>query len=143
VTLAEISSLFHDHEYQKVNQTGNSNPLLARANATDLTRLALPLSWLDPSGEANPKLLTYNNTPGSLGQILYSYGMNAINFNASLTKTSRITERSRFQLYATANNVLNHPAWGLPNANTSSSGFETVGAPSGSRSMTFHGVLNF
>ena len=92
VTLAEISSIFHDHgNYQKVNQAGNSNPLLARANATDLTRVALPLSWLDPSGKANPKLFTYNNTPGSLGQILYIYGMNGINFNASLTKTFRIT----------------------------------------------------
>jgi hypothetical protein len=144
VTLDEISSLFHDHgNYQKVNQTGNSNPLLARANATDQTRLALPLNWLDPSGKANPKLFTYNNTPGSLGQILYIYGMNAINFNASLTKTFKITERWRFQLYAAANNVLNHPAWGLPNTNTSSSSFGTVGSPGGNRSMTFRGVLNF
>jgi hypothetical protein len=150
VTLSEISSLFHDHNMQKVDQVGNANPVLARANATDLTRLALPTSWIDPSGKSNPSLLTYNNVPGSLGQILYIYGMNTINFNASLTKTFRITERWKLQLYAAANNVLNHPMWGLPNTNTSSSSFGTVGAPGTAglqsvapRSMTFRGVINF
>ena len=144
VTLNEISSLFHTNaNYQKVNQTGNSNPLLARANATDLTRLALPLSWLDSSGKANPAMITYNNTPGTLGQILYIYSMNAFNFNGSMTKTFQISERFKFSLYAAANNLLNHPAWGLPNTATNSTSFGTVGAPSGSRSMTFSGTLRF
>ncbi len=144
VTLSEISDLFHTNaNYQKVNQTGNSNSLLARANATDTTRLALPLNWLDSSGKANPAMITYNNVPGSLGQILYIYGMNTFTFNASMTKTFRITERWRFQLYATANNVLNHPAWGLPSTNVASTGFGTVGGPGGNRSMAFRANLMF
>ena len=144
VTLNEISSLFHSNaDYQKVNQVGNSNSLLARSNATDTTRLALPLNWLDSSGKANPAMITYNNVPGSLGQILYIRNMNAINFNGSMTKTFKITERFRFSLYASANNLMNHPAWGLPSTNAASTGFGTVGSPSGSRSMSFSGTLRF
>lgn len=143
VTLSEISSLFHDHNYQRVNQVGNSNPLLNRANANDYTRLALPLSWIDSSGKANPAMITYNNVPGSMGQILYIYGMNAFNFNASLTKNYRITERWSFKLYAAANNILNHPSWGLPNTNVNSSSFGTVGNPGGARSMTFRADVIF
>ncbi|HUA59373.1 MAG TPA: carboxypeptidase-like regulatory domain-containing protein [Verrucomicrobiae bacterium] len=144
VTLNEISSLFHTNaNYQKVNQVGNPNPLLARANATDTTRLALPLNWLDSSGKANPQLITYNNVPGSLGQILYIYGMNTITFNASMTKTFRITERWKFQIFASANNVMNHPAWGLPSANVASTSFGTVGSPSGNRSMAFRANVLF
>jgi hypothetical protein len=144
VTLSEISDLFHSNaNYQKVNQTGNTNPLLARANANDQTRLALPLSWLDSSGKANPQMITYNNVPGSLGQILYIYSMNNFTFNASMTKTFKITERYRFELFATAANVLNHPAWGLPNANVASTGFGTVGAPGGNRTMSFRANIIF
>ena len=144
VTLDQINDLFHSNaNYQKVNQVGNSNSLLARANANDTTRLALPLNWLDPSGKANPAMIQANNVPGTLGQLLFIHGMNNFTFNASMTKNFRITERVRFALFAAANNVLNHPAWGLPNTSVSSTGFGTVGAPGGSRSMTFRGTINF
>ena len=144
VTLGEISSLFHSTaNYQKVDQFGNPNPLLVRNNASDTTRLALPLNWMDPSGKANPQMITYNNVPGSLGQILYIYGMNNIAFNASMTKNFRITERVKFSLYASANNLMNHPAWGLPNTNVASASFGTVGAPGGNRSMSFRGLITF
>ena len=95
------------------------------------------------SGKANPQMITYNNVPGSLGQILYIYGMNNIAFNASMTKNFRITEKVKFSLYASAANLMNHPAWGLPNTNVASTSFGTVGSPGGGRSMSFRGLITF
>jgi Carboxypeptidase regulatory-like domain len=149
VTLQEISDMFRNQPLLKVDQTGNANPLLARANALDTTRIGVPLSLLDPAtGKANSQFLTVNNTPGSLGQILWIYSKNNINWNASMTKNFHITERVKFQLYADANNLLNHPSWGLPNTNAGSTSFGTLGSPSGSnaggyRTMTFRGMIVF
>ena len=149
VTLDQISDMFHGQQLVKVNQAGNSNPLLARANALDTTRIGVPLSLLDPTtGKANPAFIRANNVPGSIGQILWIYGKNNINWNASMTKNFRVTERVTFKLYGDANNVLNHPVWGLPNTNVTSTSFGTVGSPNGSnaggfRTMTFRGTLVF
>jgi hypothetical protein len=54
-----------------------------------------------------------------------------------------MTERMKFQFYGEANNLLNHPTWGLPNTNLFSTGFGTVGNPNGNRTMTFRGILSF
>ena len=149
VSLGQISDMFHGQPLQKVDQVGNANPLLARANALDTTRIGVPLNLLDPTtGKANPQYIMANNVPGSLGQILWIYSKNNINWNASMTKNFRITERVRFALYGDANNVLNHPVWGLPNTVVTSTSFGTVGSPSGSnagnfRQMTFRGTIVF
>ena len=143
VTLSEISDMFHGQPLQKINQTGNSNALLARAGTTDLQRLAVPLSLVGPDGRSNPQFLTYNTTPGSLGQILYIYGKNSFSWDGALTKNFRINERMRFVVYAQASNIMNHPTWGMGSANVNSTTFGVVGAPSGSRSMTFRGTFYF
>ena len=143
VTLDQIASMFHGQPLQRVNQTGNSNPLLARSGATDLTRLAVPLSLVGPDGRANPQFLTYNTTPGSLGQILYIYSKNNFSWDAALTKAFKITERAKFAIFASASNILNHPSWGMGSTNANSTSFGTVGAPGGNRTMTFRGTLTF
>jgi len=143
VTLDEIAAMFHGQPLQKINQTGNSNPLLARAGATDQTRLGVPLSLVGPDGRANPQFLVPNSTPGSLGQILYIYGKNNFSWDAALTKNFKLTERTKFAIFASASNILNHPSWGLPSTNVFSTSFGTVGAPSGNRTMTFRGTLTF
>lgn len=143
VTLDEIAAMFHGQPLQKINQTGNSNPLLARAGATDQQRLAVPLSLVGPDGRANPQFLTYNTTPGSLGQILYIYGKHSFSWDAGLTKNFHVTERMRFVLYANALNVLNHPTWGMGSTNVNSTSFGVVGAPGGARTMSFRGMFIF
>jgi Carboxypeptidase regulatory-like domain len=144
VTLQEISDMFRGQEFQKVDQTGNANPLLARLNATDTTRIGVPLALLDPTtGKANTNYITVNNTPGSLGQILWIYTKNNFTWNASMTKTYRITEKVKFQLFGSANNILNHPSWGLPSTSVGSTGFGTLGSPGGARSMSFRGTIVF
>jgi hypothetical protein len=152
VTLDDIAAMFRGQTLQKINQTGNSNSLLARAGATDQTRLGVPLSLIGPDGRANPQVIVPNTTPGSLGQILYIYGKNSFNWDASITKNFKITERTKFALFASAYNILNHPQWGMPSTNVFSTSFGTVGAPSGSgpggpnsgyRQLTFRGTLTF
>jgi hypothetical protein len=143
VTLEQISAMFHGQPLQKINQKENSDGRLNRASVTDRDRLAVPLDLIGPDGRANPKYLTWNTTPGTIGQILYIYGKNSFSWNAAMTKTFAITERIKFQLYADAQNVLNHPSWGMGNLNLYSTSFGTVGAPSGNRTMTFRGQVSF
>lgn len=143
VTLDDIAAMFHGQPLQKINQTGNSNPLLARAGATDTTRLGVPLSLVGPDGRANTSIITPNTTPGTLGQILYIYGKNNFSWDAAITKSFKITERAKFAIFGSASNILNHPTWGMPSTNVFSTTFGTVGAPSGNRTMTFRGTLTF
>ena len=96
VTLDEIAAMFHDQPLQKINQTGNSNPLLARAGATDLTRLGVPLSLVGPDGRANPQFIVPNSTPGTLGQILYIYGKN--NFQLGRFADQELQDHRAYQV---------------------------------------------
>jgi hypothetical protein len=145
VTLQQVSDLFHSgQDLVKMNDPTNADTRLNRGSQTnDWSRLAIPLDWLNPNGTANSKYLTFNNTAGSLGQNLYIYGKNSISWNAAMTKNFRVTERIRLSLYADASNIMNHPSWGMGSVSTNSTGFGTIGAPSGSRSMTFRGNLQF
>ena len=68
---------------------------------------------------------------------------NTIYHWASITKTFRITEKTRFELFAGFNNVLNTPRWGFPNTDVFSTTFGVVGAPSGSRTINLRGMLSF
>ena len=56
---------------------------------------------------------------------------------------TQFTEKIRFRIYADAQNILNHPFWGMPNLSLNSTSFGTIGAPSQQRSMTFRGTLSF
>lgn len=143
VTLQQISDMFHGQPMQKVNQVGNTDGRLNRSNANDRTRVAVPLDLIGPDGRANPKYLTWNTTPGSIGQLLYLYGKNSFSWNAAMTKNFKITERLRFSLYADAQNLLNHPSWSMGSTSLYSTSFGTVSGASGNRSMTFRGLLTF
>lgn len=133
VTLDQIQEMFHADRAR----------LSGRAGVTDLQRLGVDPRLMGPDGRANPQFLVPNRTPGEFGGLLFLRDKNAITWNASLTKTYQIREGLRFQLFAAANNVLNHPAWGLGSANVSSPSFGVVGAPAGSRTMIFRGTLSF
>jgi hypothetical protein len=75
--------------------------------------------WIDPKlvgadGRANPQFLDVPTTPGEFGQIVYLYGKNNWNLDASLNKAVRITSGVTFTVHLTATNVLNHPIWSSP-----------------------------
>ncbi|MGH9674670.1 MAG: carboxypeptidase regulatory-like domain-containing protein [Bryobacteraceae bacterium] len=117
--------------------------LTGRAGVTDLQRLAVDPRLVGPDGRANPQYVIPNRTPGEFGQLLFLRARNTFSWNASMTKRFRITEGVAFDLFASANNVLNHPSWGLGSSSVFSTSFGVVGAPGGNRSMVFRGTLGF
>ena len=145
VTLDQLNSMLRGVSFQKINgRDPSGDPRLNRGtNFTDQQRLGVPLNLIASDGRANQQIISWNTTPGSLGQVLYVAGKNSWAWNATLAKNFQIREHVKFQLWAEAQNILNHPFWGMPNLSTNSTSFGTIGAPSGNRTMTFRGTLNF
>src|SRR5262245_28336832 len=108
-----------------------------------MQRLAIDSKYVGPDGRANPQYFIVNKTPGGFAPALFVRDKHAFSWNAPMTKTFKMTERMRFQFYAGANNVLNHPTWGLGNTNIYSTTFGVVGAPTGSRQVNLRGTLTF
>jgi hypothetical protein len=103
VTLDQIQALF---DAQRTRLTGRP-----AGTTTDLQRLAVDPSLIGPDFRSNPQFLSPNRVPGEFGQLLFLRDKNAFVWNASITKTFRITEGSRFQVFASFDNVLNQPRW--------------------------------
>ena len=133
VTLEQIQKLFNA---ERTRLTG-------RAGITDLQRLAVDPSLIGPDGRANPQFLIPNRTPGEFGQLLFLRDRNTFQWDASMTKAFTITEKTRFELFAGFNNLLNTPRWGFPDTNVFSQTFGVVGAPGGSRTINLRGTLSF
>lgn len=141
VTLDQIKKLF-DAERTRLNRPG----------ITDLQRLSVDPSLIGPDGRANPQFLIPNRTPGEFGDLLFLRDKNTFTWDASVTKTFKITERVGFQLFAGFNNVLNTVRWSFPDTNIFSTTFGVVGAPVGrsssdpaapGRTINLRGVVNF
>ncbi|HEX4951386.1 MAG TPA: carboxypeptidase regulatory-like domain-containing protein [Blastocatellia bacterium] len=133
VTLEQIQKLFNA---ERTRLTG-------RAGITDLQRLAVDASLIGADGRANPAFLLPNTTPGEFGQLLFLRDRNTFQWDASMTKAFTITEKTRFELFAGFNNLLNTPRWGFPDTNVFSTTFGVVGAPANSRTINLRGTLSF
>ncbi len=138
VTLHQIQEMFH----------AELGRLTGRAGVTDLQRLAVDAGLVGPDGRANPQYLRPNTTPGEFGQLLFLRDKSTFSWNASLTKTFAIREGVRFELFASADNVLNNVGWGLGNTNVFSTTFGVVGGPRAGgayapRNVIFRGTLSF
>jgi hypothetical protein len=133
VTLDMIQKLF------------NATPtrLTGRVGTTDLQRLVVDPRLIGPDGRANPAFLLPNTTPGSFGELLFLRDRNTFQWDVSLTKTFRIKERARLQVFSSFNNVLNHPRRGFPDANVFSTTFGVAGAPTGSRTINLRATASF
>lgn len=132
VTLEQVQKLF-DAERTRLNRVG----------ITDLQRLSVDSSLIGPDGRANPQFLLPNTTPGEFGQLLFLRDKNTYQWDVSLTKRFRITEKTQFELFSGFNNVMNHPRWGFPDTNVFSTTFGVVGAPGNSRTINLRGTLSF
>jgi hypothetical protein len=117
--------------------------LTGRVGTTDLQRLAVDSRLIGPDGRANPAFLLPNTTPGSFGQLLFLRDRNTFQWDMSINKMFRIKERAGLQLFASFNNVMNHPRWGFPDANVFDTTFGIVGAPSGGRSINLRATASF
>ena len=116
---------------------------LTRPGVTDLQRLSVDPQLIGPDGRANPQFLIPNRTPGEFGQLLFLRDKNTFTWNTSVTKSFQIVEKTRLEIFAGFNNVLNHPRWGFPDANIFSQTFGVVGAPTGARSINLRATLSF
>ncbi len=133
VTIGQLQEMFNA-ELTRLN----------RANSTDTQRLAVDPKLIGPDGRANPQFLSPNRTPGEFGAIIFLRDRNTFQWDVSLTKSFQILEKARFELFASFNNVLNHPRWGFPNTDTQSTTFGVVGAPANApRSINLRGTLSF
>ncbi|MFN0110258.1 MAG: carboxypeptidase regulatory-like domain-containing protein [Blastocatellia bacterium] len=133
VTLAQLQKLF---DAERTRLTG-------RAGITDLQRLSVDASLIGADGRANPAFLSPNTTPGEFGQLLFLRDKNTFQWDASLTKRFRLTEKMQFELFGGFNNLLNTPRWGFPDANVFSTTFGVVGAPGGNRTVNLRGTFSF
>src|SRR5260370_564514 len=121
VTLKQIEKLFHA---KRVPLTS-----LGRAGAAPLQFLAVDPSLIGPDGRANPAFIVPNRTPGDFGQILFIRDRNTFTWDMSISKSIRFMERMQLQLFAGANDILNHPRWGIPDTNVFSTTFGVVSGP--------------
>lgn len=141
VTLAQLQKLFD----------APLTRLTGRAGITDLQRLAVDPSLIGADGRANPQFLLPNTTPGEFGQLLFIRDKNTFQWDMSITKGFKITEKTRFELFAGLNNVLNHPRWAFGDTsgsapaslNVFSTTFGVIGAPGGNRTVNVRGTLSF
>jgi hypothetical protein len=78
-------------------------------------------NWFNPLAFAVPA----NGTWGNLGRYI-AYGPGALEFDTSLQRRFKITEKLGVSLRATAYNLANHPIYNNPSGNASSSGFGRI-----------------
>jgi hypothetical protein len=86
---------------------------------------------------------------------MYLYNRNSFSWDTSITKTFKVSEGGRLQIWAGATNWLNHPNWGLgtvgssnnsniPVMNIQSTTFgQATGPANSARAMQFRGTLSF
>jgi hypothetical protein len=143
VTLQQIQDLFNA---PLIRLTGRP-----AGTTTDLQRLAVDPKLIGPDFRANPQYLVPNTTPGSFGQQLFIRDKNTFQWDMSITKSFHIVENARLQLFASLNNLLNHPRWafgdtsGNPPAslNVFSTSFGVINGPTGNRTINLRATLSF
>jgi hypothetical protein len=88
-----------------------------------------------------------NPAPGSIGNTSLNQstisGPGALGFNASITKTVRMSEGKTFSLRADAVNVLNKPQWGNPSTDINSTTFGRITTATGNRQVTLNARIDF
>jgi len=121
VTLKQIEEMFHSERISLIS--------LNRPGASVTQYLAVDPNLVGPDFKANPAFISPNKTPGSFGQILFIPDRNTFVWDMSISKSVRIKERMELDLFAGANDFLNHPRWGIPDTNVSSTTFGVVNGP--------------
>ncbi|HSB29077.1 MAG TPA: hypothetical protein VLE19_14525, partial [Pyrinomonadaceae bacterium] len=134
VTLAQLQKLFDAPLTRIPPRPGNPT--------NDTQRLAVDPVLIGSDFRANPAYLLPNKTPGSFGQQLFIRDKNTVQFDMSITKSFRIVESTRLELFASFNNFLNHPRWAY--SNDSNGNPNTTGNPVTALNVfsTLFGVIN-
>jgi len=135
----------------------NNGQILARAPGTTAGVGSLGFNPISPTGtgpgtplpQTFPGQVFFNVAPGQVGNMEENFlsGPVFFNWDASIIKNIRITERLRFQLRGEAFNVLNRPEFGVTGqftqANINSSTFGRLASAPNSRTIQFVGRIEF
>jgi Carboxypeptidase regulatory-like domain/TonB dependent receptor-like, beta-barrel/TonB-dependent Receptor Plug Domain len=97
-----------------VHNTGSFIPQYANRVGDGKLENPTPTRWFDLSAFTQPALGTQGNAPRNVLD-----GPSYKNFDFSVTKNNRLTERVNLQFRAEFFNIANHPNFGLPNGNIS------------------------
>lgn len=119
----QINSILTVESGRPIAVTGANNQLATRPNLNPNVSLFVPhqsrsvlyktgeLEWFNPLAFVNPPDYTFGNTPRTFGNLR---GPGTFNLDASLFKTTHLTERTTLELRIEAYNVLNHPNLPMP-----------------------------
>ena len=147
VTLDQIQDMFNAKQTRLTGRPAGTT--------TDLQRLGVDPQLIGPDFRANPQFLSPNRTPGEFGALLFLRDRNVYTWNVSMTKSFKIMEKASLELFASFNNVLNHPRWSFdaiagnppgtppPTLNTFSTAFGVINAPTGNRNINLRATLSF
>ena len=114
ITISRKTSALLDgnNSGQRPNYVAGQDIYAASQNTTD---------WFNPAAFAAPA----SGTWGNLGRYIAN-GPGAVEFDTSLQRRFKLTEKFRFDLRATAYNLANHPIYSNPSGNSSSSSFGRI-----------------
>ncbi|HKC84788.1 MAG TPA: carboxypeptidase regulatory-like domain-containing protein, partial [Blastocatellia bacterium] len=104
-----------------VHNTGSFIPQYANRVGDGKLENPTPNQWFDVNAFTQPAVGTQGNSPRNVLD-----GPGYKNFDFSLTKNNRLTERVNLQFRAEFFNIANHPNFGLPNGNISSPARGTI-----------------
>lgn len=119
----QVNSILTMESGRPIGVTGANNQLASRPNLNPNVSLFVPhqsrsvlyqtgqLEWFNPLAFVNPPDYTYGNVPRKFGNLR---GPGTVNLDASLFKTTHITERTTLEFRIEAYNVLNHPNLPMP-----------------------------
>jgi hypothetical protein len=109
---------------QTVNGTADSGVVLNGITREDLQKMVkispgggrgnvlfLDPKLIGPDGRANPQFLSFPTNPGEFGQFIDLYGPSVFVPDLSLAKDIAITERVKFNIWATFLNAFNRPVF--------------------------------
>ena len=97
---------------QRPNYVGGQNIYASNQTVAD---------WFNLAAFSVPASYTWGNLGRYIGN-----GPGAVEFDTSLQRKFKLTEKSKFELRATAYNLANHPIYSNPSGNTSSSSFGRI-----------------
>lgn len=114
--------------------------------AGPLSRTALisnVASLTTSTGAVNPSLYAPNPTPGQYGSFVYLRNNTSDQFDMSLNKEVRITERWRLTLRAVALNFLNRPFFAIGNVSPTATTFGQITTAAGTRTVQLRGSIEW
>ncbi len=115
-----------------VHNTGSFIPQYANRIGNGKLENPTPNLWFDVSAFTEPAVGTQGNAARNVLD-----GPSYKNFDFSVTKNNRLTERVNLQFRAEFFNIANHPNFGLPNGNISSSARGTITSVADGRDIQF------